>query len=126
MCVSARLAFRGDSTPTKTGTVAEGYVLIHGERFTYREVSWGEEKENAAMIAANKHGGEWDDFKLKEILSTLKSGEYPMDLTGFDSEELERMLREATPPSNFQNVDENLPIQHVCPKCGYKWSGKPS
>ena len=38
--------------PTRTGTVAEGYVHHNGERYTYREVSWDEQKEMAANIAA--------------------------------------------------------------------------
>ena len=40
--------------PTAKGTVAEGYVLIDGERHPYREVDWDEQMEHAANIAANK------------------------------------------------------------------------
>ena len=39
--------------PTRTGTVAEGYVLIKGERFHYREVKWDEKTHAAANVAAN-------------------------------------------------------------------------
>ena len=30
---------------------------------------------------------------------------------------------DATPPADFNTVDENIPIEHVCPKCGYAFSG---
>src|SRR3990170_7532280 len=49
---------------TKTGTVAQGFIIFDGgEKHTYREVDWDEATEKTANIAANKHGGEWDDDK---------------------------------------------------------------
>src|SRR4051812_43912555 len=48
------------SKPTKTGTVAEGFVEFNGEKFSYREVYWDAHLEKAANIAANKGAGEWD------------------------------------------------------------------
>lgn len=53
--------------PTSTGTVADGYVLIDGERFKYREVDWDKKTEAEALIAANAHGGEWDADLLKVL-----------------------------------------------------------
>src|SRR3990167_1256023 len=44
--------------PTRTGSVADGYVEIDGERYRYREVDWDDPTEKAANIAANQHGGE--------------------------------------------------------------------
>ena len=111
--------------PTAQGTVAEGFVEFGGERFLYREVKWNIAKEQMAMIAANKHGGEWDDAALKELLSGLAEEKFDMSMTGFSLEELESILKEAQPPNEFPGVDENLPIEHKCPKCGYQWSGKP-
>lgn len=26
-------------------------------------------------------------------------------------------------PEDFPEVDENIPTEHTCPKCGYAWSG---
>lgn len=110
---------------TKVGTVAEGYVTHGGERFTYRVVDWDPATERAAMVAANKHGGDWDTFKLRDLLDGLKGDGYDLELTGFDAQELEKLLKEPAPPDAFPGVDENIAVQHVCPKCGYKWSGKP-
>lgn len=51
-------------TPTKTGTVALGYVDFQGERFNYREVNWTTRQCEKANIVANKAGGSWDMDKL--------------------------------------------------------------
>jgi len=53
--------------PTSSYTVAEGYVLIGDEKFKYREVDAPEDWEVEAMIAANKHSGDWDSELLKNI-----------------------------------------------------------
>jgi hypothetical protein len=79
--------------PTAKGTVAEGYVLFEGERYNYRVVQWDEATEKAAMIAANKHGGDWDFPQLSELLMELDTGAFDLSLTGFSAGELERMVR---------------------------------
>jgi len=76
----------------KTGTVALGYIETPVGRWTYREVSWTEKKEAAANIAANKHGGEFDMPKLKDIIISLDDGAMDMELLGFNSHELELMM----------------------------------
>jgi len=76
----------------KTGTIALGYIETPGGRWTYREVSWTEKKEAAANIAANKHGGEFDMPKLKDIIINLDTGDMDMELLGFNSHELELMM----------------------------------
>lgn len=76
----------------KTGTVAHGYIETTYGRFSYREVDWSEQKEKGANIAANKMGGMFDDDLLTQLLQELQDTGYDMDLTGFDSKELEEML----------------------------------
>lgn len=36
------------------------------------------------------------------------------------------LSKHTTHPVSFAAVDEHLPVDHVCPKCGYQWSGKPA
>lgn len=46
---------------------------------------------------------------------------------GFDLQPFEfdaSLLGEKPTPDGFQKVDENVSIDHTCPKCGYRWSGK--
>jgi len=77
--------------PTKTGTVAEGYVTDYtGERYAYREVDWDKHREMAANVAANKGAGEWDLPELTTWLKELASFDvdFDLDLTMFDKDEL--------------------------------------
>jgi DNA modification methylase len=83
---------RTHETPTQSGTVAEGFAMIEGERFVYRQVDWDETKEKAANIAANKHGGEFDLPGLSEWLLELDAENFNLDLTGFTPEELENLM----------------------------------
>jgi hypothetical protein len=56
-------------TPSKTGTVALGYVLVNGEKFSYREVEWDKDQEARANILANKVSGQWDYDMLANAFS---------------------------------------------------------
>ena len=79
-------------TPTKTGTVKEGYIEFNGEKFSYREVVWDETKEKAAVIAANKGAGEWDLTQLSQWMLDLDHLNIDMELTMFSQEEIENLL----------------------------------
>lgn len=72
------------NTPTKTGTVAEGFIAIGEERFVYREVDVDETREKAMNLAANKHGGDFDMPAVTEWLTELKELDFDLELTGFD------------------------------------------
>jgi hypothetical protein len=78
--------------PTKTGTVAEGYIEINGERHKYREVDVDPQREKAMNIAANKHGGEFDMPKLTEWLHELDAHNYDLGVVGFSAEELDGIM----------------------------------
>lgn len=58
-------------TPNAQGTVARGYFIVKGEKYSFRVVDWDDKNEKIAMIAANASGGGWDVDKLKIILSDL-------------------------------------------------------
>ncbi len=78
---------------TKTGTVAEGSILVNGETWKYREVEWDLRREKKANLAANKHGGDWDEIKLKEVMNELaKEGVNDLEITGFDKLEIESLI----------------------------------
>jgi len=67
-----------------TGTIELGYVETPWGRISYRLVDWPIEKEKAANLAANKHGGEWDMPKLNLVIEDLKEIDFDLSLTGFD------------------------------------------
>lgn len=86
----------------QTGTVALGYIDTPAGRFSYREVDWPEIKEKQANIAANQHGGEFDDELLAEILKEIKTEDPLLDfsLIGFDDEEIHKLFMD-----NIKEID---------------------
>lgn len=106
--------------PTKTGTVALGYVEIDGEKFSYREVHWNKKQCKKANIVANKAGGEWDfnilanAFELDDLLDW-----------GFDDWEfgIKDKLQNDQPVNlqEDQSDSKSECQERECPKCGYKW-----
>jgi hypothetical protein len=100
--------------PTKQGTVAEGFVTYNGERYVYREVVWDEQRERAAMIAANKHGGDFEQDALADLLASLRSDGFNTTLTGFSEAELAKLLegeRSQPTPSGADGGDEVRIVQ---------------
>lgn len=75
--------------PTQALTVADGYVVVNGEKFKYREVDADPVWEMEAIIAANKHSGEWDKDLLRLALADIP--EIDIEMAGFELQELEAM-----------------------------------
>ncbi len=64
------------------------------------------EKEKALNIALNKISGDWDQEKLKSLLSELvKLPDFEVELTGFELPEIENMLPEALSGDAEENFD---------------------
>lgn len=79
--------------PTRTGTIAHGFITINGEKYTYREVDWDENIEKMANIAANAHGGDWDEEKLGELLKELSATvNFDIGLIGFTIAEVYQII----------------------------------
>lgn len=112
--------------PTKTGTVAEGYVLFGDERFKYREVSWDDVREKAASLAANKGAGEWDDHLVAQWLRDVGDFGFDVDLTLFDEDEREELTASLEPkPKKDTQADDDEPKtkkQVTCPECDHKFT----
>lgn len=107
--------------PTRTGTVAEGHIMIDGERFSYREVKWPVKKEKAANIAANKGAGEWDMAQLGSWMRDLEEDAvFDVDLTMFDASEREQF--QTKPDKKGLIEDDEIPEETppVC-KHGQIW-----
>ncbi|MFH1058315.1 MAG: hypothetical protein V1797_06475 [Pseudomonadota bacterium] len=82
----------------KVGTVAVGYIETPWGRWSYREVDWPEAREKAANVAANQHGGEFEDEGLKALLAEVGGMDFDLSLTGFDLDELQELLGNAPEP----------------------------
>lgn len=87
-------------------------------------------REKALNLALNKIEGGWDIPKLKDLLEELDTGEIDIEITGFDMDEIERLMTSfptvedgyhAESPDDFPSYDEDIETKHKCPKCGYEW-----
>jgi len=89
-------------------------------------VDLDETKEKALNLALNKIKGEWNVEFLKDILLELDTGDFDIELTGFDYDELEEMTTAIY--QKFKNVEIDLEkfederFKHCCPKCGFRFN----
>jgi ParB-like chromosome segregation protein Spo0J len=92
------------------------------EEFEVSVVDLDDRKEKALNIALNKIQGEWDFTKMADLMTELDDGQFDLELTGFDMEEI-RGIMEWYPEDG--KVDEkevdDLETGNKCPKCGYEW-----
>ena len=81
-----------------------------------------EHREKALNLALNKIQGEWDLPCLKGLLEELDTGEFDIEITGFDDKEIENLM---TQFHVEDTEDTGAEIQsgktNKCPKCGYEW-----
>lgn len=90
---------------------------------------WSDEQKRAYMIADNKlaENAVWDETLLAQELAELKrSLAIDLDTIGFSEDELTDLFKRLAGPNapdEFPAFDSDIEIEHVCPKCGYKWSG---
>ncbi|WHX46076.1 ParB N-terminal domain-containing protein [Bacillus pumilus] len=99
---------------------------------TVSVVSLNEQDEKALNIALNKIDGEWDEYKLTELLKDLEGSGYDLSLTGFSDAELEDVLNDlehtgqggAVSESHEIDLDEygDDQFEHTCPKCGFSFN----
>ncbi len=127
------------------GTIAEGYIQVmeadgSTARVPYREVNWSDRQtEIAANIAANAHGGDFDDLKLGTLLHKLHSGKFDIELVGVSELDFRRTVLLANREkgdSSGQGIVEIDPDDDTgttktktagsckCPRCGFKFDPK--
>lgn len=104
--------------PTSQGTVAEGHIVLAGERYAYREVDFDEQRERAANIAANRAAGDWDMSALKIWMRELDDGIFDLDLTMFDVDD---RLKFAPDPVDGPKEKTTFVKTCMCPKCGHEF-----
>lgn len=104
------------------GTVAMGHIAVKSDNGKFvvplRIVNWDLRKEKLANIAANNHGGEFDNQKLGILLAELDDSKFDVELTGFSEGEFQNIIR--------KNV-EDLPEEKYTRKLTspiYKVTGK--
>lgn len=101
--------------PDSQGTVALGYVIWKGKRYSYRQVRWTKKQCEKANIIANKAGGEWDEKLLTEFFKDtdlLKWGFTDDEIDGLFGEQTKKKV-DAKP--RFDEADKLLKYWKVKP-----------
>lgn len=85
-----------------------------------------ETREKALNLALNKISGDWDMPKLKDLLLELDTGEFDIEITGFDEEEIERLMTQFSPidldeDEEEEDDEDNSKTIYHCPKCGFEF-----
>ena len=89
-------------------------------------VDLDETKEKALNLALNKTGGDWDLPLLKDLLQELDTGDFDIEITGFDEEEIERLMTQFSPidlDEDEREEDDEVDSKTIyhCPKCGFEF-----
>jgi len=76
-------------------------------------VDLSDSKEKALNLALNKIRGDWDLPKLRDILQELNTGEFDMEITGFDDSELEELMAQVIEPDEKDDIIPEVPEEPV-------------
>ena len=93
----------------RTGNIVGGHQRLNVLRdLGYEEldivnIDIDEPKEKALNIALNKISGKWDEPILKDLLLELDTGEFDIELTGFGTDEIEKLM------NKFQEEEPDRP-----------------
>ena len=85
-------------------------------------VDLSDAKEKALNLALNKISGEWDFPLLKDVLLEIDTGDFDMEITGFETKEIEDLMSQFHVPEEGQTDDDAVPeeVETVC-KTGDLW-----
>lgn len=115
-----------------TGRIISG----HGTRETARQegaetvpvvlVDCDDKTARKLLLAFNRIpelGGYRDDLLVSMLQGLGEGGADALRGTGWDGDDVDALLKKISAPPAFPSVDESIPTEHQCPKCGYEWSG---
>ncbi|NMG09779.1 ParB/Srx family N-terminal domain-containing protein [Brasilonema sp. UFV-L1] len=95
-----------------------------------RRIGLSKEDKTALRLSDNRLAeSDWDSEFLRMELQSLLDADFDLPLTGFDTDEIDSLLKEVESPDDFNEVDENKMRQELditCPKCGFRISTKKS
>lgn len=126
--------FRGQIVAHESGTIIAGQGRWEAAKLAgFEEIDadvvggkeWTPEKILGLVLADNRYPelASYDQVKLRAAVASLHAVNYSLSAVGYDMKATENILAEIQPPSEFRTFGENIPTEHQCPSCGYRWSG---
>jgi len=103
----------------KTGNLVGGHQrldILEGEghtTVTVAVVDLDKTKEKALNIALNKIMGYWDTPALKDLLGELDTGEFDLEITGFDMGEIKDLMLQLHDPFGEADLPTDLPTPEL-------------
>lgn len=111
--------YDGHQRQTLMGAIKEyGPNAVVDVRVSSRPLTDDERRELVVRLKQNQAG--WDFDMLPNLYEKEELIEW-----GFELEEL-GMFEGVQSPEEFGEYGEDIETAYCCPKCGYKWSGKPA
>ncbi|RNB90171.1 transcriptional regulator [Brevibacillus nitrificans] len=124
----------------RTGNLVGGHqrfkILTNEQHAAEVEVSvvnLDDTREKALNLALNKISGDWDEEMLAQLLAELRD-ELDVELTGFDTDEVDKLIEQFTFKSDadteFTNKELDLDdfaedkFDCQCPRCGFVFNPK--
>lgn len=132
------LKMRGADQPI---VVDEAWMILKGhgrlasalkaglDGFPYvRRFGLSDQEKTAMRIEDNQVAllAGWDRALISGEIASLKLAGYDVALLGFGETQLVQFTTTPGPPAQFPEFSESIATDYCCPKCGYKWSGKPT
>lgn len=87
--------------------------------FECRVVDLDDVREKALNLALNKIRGDWDFAKLADVLMDIDTGDFNVDITGFDEEEREQIATWTPPQDKDSEGGGKERKEIICPSCGH-------
>ena len=90
-----------------------------------------EAKDLAIRLNRSAELASWNNPQLAESLAELQFEDIEIADLGFSQIEFDALVerssepKETTAPEEFKEFNEEIETDYCCPKCSYKWSGKP-
>ena len=114
-----------------TGALVDGHervwqALQHNEDVPYVQVELTEAEERLALAVFDPitNMAETDAAILDDLLREVNTGEAALQGLLAELAEKANVIPPA-PPDEFGEYGEDIETQYCCPRCSYKWSGKP-
>ncbi|MEK5376577.1 ParB N-terminal domain-containing protein [Paenibacillus sp. FSL P2-0173] len=121
----------------RTGNMVGGHqrykILVHELGHTELAVSvvnLDDQQEKLLNLALNKVSGNWDDEALYRLLDDLEQSGADLALSGFDTDEVEQLMKDFAEPAadqlgDFTNKELDVSefdeenFECKCPRCGF-------